>query len=137
MLMRLLDARAPGGACAACASAGSERTSADRSRRLPTSPCAAVADPFLWQRKDDGLYMFYETKSTARGRGEIGVARSTDGGVSFKHLGTALSERWHLSYPFVFEHQGQVRAWGVLCSAHCTALPPCLCGCCSVSSSQT
>jgi hypothetical protein len=75
--------------------------------RLGCICCGAVADPFLWQHYD-GLYMFYETKSTAKRRGEIGVARSTDGGVSFTHLGVVLSERWHMSYPFVFGYKGQV-----------------------------
>lgn len=73
----------------------------------PALPPPAVADPFLLQGSD-GLYLFYETKTTAKGRGEIGVARSADGGASFQHLGVALSEPWHLSYPFVFEHGGQV-----------------------------
>ena len=68
----------------------------------------AVADPFLLQR-GDGLYLFYETKSAQQGRGQIGVAVSSDGGASFRHLGIALDLPWHLSYPFVFEHGGQVR----------------------------
>lgn len=31
-----------------------------------------------------------------------------DGGAAWQHLGTALSETWHLSYPFVFLYQGEV-----------------------------
>ena len=41
-------------------------------------------------------------------KGDIGVAVSSDGGVSWAHQGVALSEPWHLSYPFVFEHEGHV-----------------------------
>lgn len=41
-------------------------------------------------------------------QGDIGVAVSRDGGLTFKHLGLALDEPWHLSYPFVFEHGGQM-----------------------------
>ena len=47
--------------------------------------------------------MFHESKSAAEGQGDIGVAHSADGGASWRHLGTALDEAWHLSYPFVFE----------------------------------
>lgn len=69
---------------------------------------AAVADPFLL-RRDDKLYMFYETKSTEQQKGQIGVAVSSDGGMSFQHQAVVLDLPWHLSYPFVFEHNGQVR----------------------------
>lgn len=41
-------------------------------------------------------------------QGDIGVAISTDHGLTWKHLGTALDEPWHLSYPFVFRWQGEV-----------------------------
>ena len=68
---------------------------------------SAVADPFLLQR-DGKLYLFYKTKAAQLGRGQIGVAVSSDGGASFQHLGVALDLPWHLSYPFVFEHGGQV-----------------------------
>ncbi|KAI7844140.1 hypothetical protein COHA_002275 [Chlorella ohadii] len=70
-------------------------------------PSNFVADPFLLQR-DGKLYLFYETKAAQLGRGQIGVAVSSDGGASFQHLGVALDLPWHLSYPFVFEHGGQV-----------------------------
>ena len=67
----------------------------------------AVADPFLLQR-DGKLYLFYETKAAQLGKGQIGVAVSSDGGTSFQHLGVVLHLPWHLSYPFVFEHGRQV-----------------------------
>ena len=41
-------------------------------------------------------------------RGEIGVAESIDGGITWRYLGVALSESWHLSYPHVFSWQGDV-----------------------------
>ena len=41
-------------------------------------------------------------------QGDIGVAESTDGGISWRHLGIALDEEWHLSYPFVFSYNGEV-----------------------------
>lgn len=71
------------------------------------SPSNFVADPFLLQR-DQKLYMFYETKSTEQQKGQIGVAVSSDGGMTFQHQAVVLDLAWHLSYPFVFEHNGQV-----------------------------
>ena len=75
---------------------------------LPLAAAGAVADPFLLQR-DQKLYMFYETKSTEQQKGQIGVAVSSDGGMTFQHQAVVLNLAWHLSYPFVFEHNGQVR----------------------------
>ena len=70
-----------------------------------------MADPFLLQR-DGKLYLFYETKAAQLGKGQIGVAVSSDGGTSFQHMGVVLDLPWHLSYPFVFEHGGQVGVLG-------------------------
>ena len=41
-------------------------------------------------------------------RGEIGVARSDDEGVSWKYLGVCLREPWHLSYPYIFKHGNKI-----------------------------
>jgi hypothetical protein len=41
------------------------------------------------------------------GAGDIGVAESRDAGASWRYLGLALDEPWHLSYPFIFQWQGQ------------------------------
>lgn len=41
-------------------------------------------------------------------QGDIGVSKSTDKGATWQQLGIALSEDWHLSYPYVFRHDGQV-----------------------------
>ena len=53
--------------------------------------------------------MFYETKNSITMQGDIGVAKSTDRGATWKQLGIALDEEWHLSYPYVFEDHGKVR----------------------------
>ena len=45
-------------------------------------------------------FVFFEFKNLRRYIGEIGVARSNDQGLSWSHLGTALAEPFHLSYPF-------------------------------------
>lgn len=42
-------------------------------------------------------------------QGDIGVAKSTDKGATWEQLGIALDEDWHLSYPYVFDYNGNVR----------------------------
>ena len=68
-----------------------------------------VADPVLVLPSElperaatDGVwYMFFEMKNLATMLGEIGVAVSNDAGATWTHVGTALTEPFHLSYPFV------------------------------------
>lgn len=66
-----------------------------------------VADPFLYV-KGEILYLFYETKNSITMQGDIGVAKSTDGGATWQHIGIALNEDWHLSYPYVFNYLDQI-----------------------------
>eukprot|EP01018_Ginkgo_biloba_P027159 Gb_22358 [translate_table: standard] len=56
----------------------------------------------------DVLYLFFETKNAITMQGDIGVAKSLDQGATWKYLGIALDEEWHLSYPYVFDYDGQV-----------------------------
>uniref|UniRef100_A0A5B6ZF53 Glucosamine inositolphosphorylceramide transferase 1 n=1 Tax=Davidia involucrata TaxID=16924 RepID=A0A5B6ZF53_DAVIN len=70
-------------------------------------PSNFVADPFLFVQGDI-LYLFYETKNSITMQGDIGVARSIDKGATWQQLGIALDEDWHLSYPYVFEYNGQI-----------------------------
>ncbi|PKI68571.1 glucosamine inositolphosphorylceramide transferase 1 [Punica granatum] len=70
-------------------------------------PSNFVADPFIYLQEDN-LYLFYETKNSITMQGDIGVAKSTDKGATWEPLGIALDEDWHLSYPYVFEYQGQI-----------------------------
>ncbi|PIN14380.1 Acetylglucosaminyltransferase EXT2/exostosin 2 [Handroanthus impetiginosus] len=70
-------------------------------------PSNFVADPFLYVQGDI-LYLFYETKNSITMQGDIGVARSMDKGATWQALGIALDEDWHLSYPFVFEYNGNI-----------------------------
>ncbi|EYB68128.1 hypothetical protein DEIPH_ctg026orf0025 [Deinococcus phoenicis] len=63
-----------------------------------------VADPFV-TLKDGVFYVFFEAMNLKKGRGEIAVAESRDF-LHWKLTGTALSEKWHLSYPQVFWHGG-------------------------------
>lgn len=55
------------------------------------------------------LYLFFETKNSITMQGDIGVARSIDKGATWQQLGIALDEDWHLSYPYVFDYNGNVR----------------------------
>ncbi|KAF5765586.1 putative hexosyltransferase [Helianthus annuus] len=70
-------------------------------------PSNFVADPFLYVQ-GDVLYMFFETKNPITMQGDIGAARSIDNGASWQQLGVVLDEEWHLSYPFVFDYDGQI-----------------------------
>nr|GMD37082.1 glycosyltransferase family protein 64 protein C5-like [Ipomoea batatas] len=70
-------------------------------------PSNFVADPFLYVKGDD-LYLFFETKNPITKQGDIGVAKSIDKGVTWEQLGVALDEPWHLSYPYVFDYDGNI-----------------------------
>ncbi|WP_261302565.1 glucosamine inositolphosphorylceramide transferase family protein [Paenibacillus andongensis] len=64
-----------------------------------------VADPFIIQQ-DASFYMFFEVLNKASGRGEIGLASSSDGSEwNYKRL--VLRENYHLSYPQVFAYQDE------------------------------
>ncbi len=64
-----------------------------------------VADPFMisvagvW-------YMFFEVMNQETKKGEIGLATSTDGLV-WQYRQIVLTETFHLSYPYVFESNGE------------------------------
>ncbi|KAL8251759.1 hypothetical protein R6Q59_035452 [Mikania micrantha] len=70
-------------------------------------PSNFVADPFLYVQ-GEALYLFFETKNSLTMQGDIGVAKSIDNGASWQHLGVVLDEEWHLSYPYVFDYNGQI-----------------------------
>ncbi|HWQ25377.1 MAG TPA: hypothetical protein VN367_01215 [Chlorobaculum sp.] len=65
-----------------------------------------VADPFMIMR-DGQFHLFFEVLNDRRNTGEIGYARSRDL-KSWEYLGIVLKERFHLSYPYVFEHEGKI-----------------------------
>jgi hypothetical protein len=67
---------------------------------------AFVADPFVI-RRDGQWWMFFEVLNDVSRRGEIGCARSPDG-ETWSYVGRALREPFHLSYPHVFESDGDV-----------------------------
>ncbi|MBR4390943.1 MAG: hypothetical protein IKT08_02415 [Bacteroidales bacterium] len=62
------------------------------------------ADPFIITTKKD-TYIFFEQYDYRTGKGCIQATRLSD---DFKKHHTVLTEPFHLSYPFVFEHEGVV-----------------------------
>lgn len=64
-----------------------------------------LADPFgLW--RDGDLHLFAEAYDYRTRHGVIDCLRFT-GGVELVERRTVLREPWHLSYPFVFEAEGE------------------------------
>ena len=65
-----------------------------------------VADPFIIL-VDNVWYMFFEILNQKDGKGDIGFATSQDGS-SWNYQRIILDEDFHLSYPFVFENDGEI-----------------------------
>ena len=63
-----------------------------------------VADPFMVQ-KGGAWYMFFEVMNDETDQGDIGLAISADG-FDWVYRGIVLDEPFHLSYPYVFNWQG-------------------------------
>jgi len=68
-------------------------------------PAGSVADPFL-HRVDGRWYLFVEIVNQLSRKGEIAVAVSSDG-RRWTYDRLVLAEPFHLSYPQVFEHNGE------------------------------
>jgi hypothetical protein len=68
-------------------------------------PAQFVADPFMIQT--GGVwYMFFEVMNSSRDMGEIGMAISRDG-LKWEYQQIVLREPFHLSYPYVFQCNGE------------------------------
>jgi hypothetical protein len=64
-----------------------------------------VADPFMI-RQGDKWQLFFEILCDTTGKGVIGVATSDDG-MGWCYQQVVLDEPFHLSYPYVFEFEGE------------------------------
>jgi hypothetical protein len=64
-----------------------------------------LADPFLIS-KDNKNFCFVEDYDIIKGRGRISAYEIKGGRVVF--LGVALNEGFHLSFPYLFEHRGEL-----------------------------
>jgi len=86
-----------------------------------------VADPFM-VRSAGVWYMFFELMNWRSNKGEIGLATSQDG-LRWRYRQRVLIEPFHLSYPYVFEDQGEFflipesRQSGVIRLYRATAFP--------------
>jgi hypothetical protein len=67
-------------------------------------PAMFVADPFMI-RADGTWHMFFEVLNARTSKGDIGLATSPDG-RKWSYRQIVLEERFHLSYPHVFEWRG-------------------------------
>jgi hypothetical protein len=63
------------------------------------------ADPFVYTHQGQP-YIFFEDYAFAEGRGKISAAVCKDG--QFEFLGVVLDLPYHLSFPFLFEHEGEL-----------------------------
>jgi hypothetical protein len=68
-------------------------------------PAQFVADPFMLDI-DGTWHMFFEVMNRTTRRGEIGLATSGDG-ARWTYQSIVLREPFHLSYPYVFEWDGE------------------------------
>ena len=68
-------------------------------------PAEFIADPFIIYR-DNSYYLFFEVLDKSNMKGVISFAHSEDG-VDWKYGRKVLQESYHLSYPYVFEHEGE------------------------------
>jgi hypothetical protein len=74
------------------------------SRKNVTDVLASfVADPFII-RVDDEWVMFFEVFNHKQRKGELAFARSKDG-YHWNYQQVIVSEKFHLSYPYVFEFE--------------------------------
>jgi len=64
-----------------------------------------VADPFMI-KEGKIWHMFFEVMNSLNGKGEIGVAISSDG-LKWTYQSIVLREPFHLSYPLIFKWEGE------------------------------
>jgi hypothetical protein len=74
-------------------------------RDVADVPAEFVADPFM-VRADGLWHMFFEVMNRQARKGEIGLATSTDA-LNWTYQQIVLAEPFHLSYPYVFEWNGE------------------------------
>jgi hypothetical protein len=67
------------------------------------SPAHFEADPFMVQNENT-WYMFFEILNAETNQGDIGLAVSRNG-FNWQYKQVVIDEDFHLSYPYVFEHE--------------------------------
>ena len=73
---------------------------------LPVDPAVFYADPFVVER-EGRTWLFAEAYPYAIGKGVI-VCAELDGNGQAEPFRPVLERPWHLSYPYVFEHEGEI-----------------------------
>ncbi|PWU18503.1 MAG: hypothetical protein C5B50_08950 [Verrucomicrobia bacterium] len=76
-----------------------------RLRQILPPEDRAWADPFLWKRGDD-FYIFCEEWVFGQPHAHIAAFKVSAGGQPMSESVPVLKESYHLSYPFLFEHEG-------------------------------
>jgi hypothetical protein len=72
-----------------------------------TPPGLLFADPFLLEH-EGGTYVFVEDVNRATGRAAISYVRVDERGAPVEPPVRVLERDYHLSYPFVFRHEGEI-----------------------------
>lgn len=72
---------------------------------IPLSDGKYYADPFVFKKGDD-VYIFAEYMNRYYGKGTIAVSKFVNG--KFTKFKEVLKEDCHLSFPNVFEHNGEI-----------------------------
>ena len=76
-----------------------------RSTKVKSPPLHFLADPFVIS-KNGKDFCFVEDFDYLKQRANIAVYELTNGGST--RIGTALEEQFHLSFPYIFEYQGEL-----------------------------
>lgn len=76
-----------------------------RGTRLTSPPNHYLADPFVLSRSGSD-YCFVEDFDYQSGKGNIAVYKL--GGGNYERLGTALDEPFHISFPYIFDFDGEL-----------------------------
>ena len=76
-----------------------------KSKIIKNPPNSFIADPFLFRHKEKD-FCFVEEYDFLQNKGHISVYEINKNGEKF--LGNVLTEDFHLSYPNVFEYNGQI-----------------------------
>lgn len=74
-----------------------------RGKRIETPPGRFLADPFVATREGRAC-VFVEDYSYSASKGRISAFELGENGA--RELGVALEENFHLSFPYLFEHEG-------------------------------
>jgi hypothetical protein len=81
--------------------------SADGFAPIELSSLAPVADPFVLEH-EGGTYLFFEEVDEAARKGHISYVQLDADASAIGAPATALTAPYHLSYPFVFPHDGEI-----------------------------